>query len=260
MSNYIGAHEKQARNINIISGFCLYGETMVDVVAVVVAGGSGKRMKIDVAKQYLLLGGMPILARTLLTFEKNTSVNAIIVTVPAGDREYVQRDIVEKYAVSKVRHVISGGQMRQDSVRNGLKAIGENPEIVIVHDGVRPFVPDALITEAVDVARVYGAALAAVPVTDTIKRRDDQGFVAGTLRREDLLVVQTPQAFQWRILKKAYERAYDDAFYGTDDGMLVERLGVKIKIVKGFYDNIKITTEEDLRRGELILSHRHGQA
>lgn len=238
--------------------FCLYGEIMADVVAVVVAGGSGKRMKGDLAKQFLSLGDMPILAWTLLAFEKNTSVDAIIITAPVGDRERVQRDIVDKYAISKVRHVTPGGPKRQDSVRNGLVAVDEKTDIVVVHDGVRPFVSDVLITETVDAARVYGAALAAVPVTDTIKRDDGGGFVAETLPREELLAVQTPQAFQWRILKKAYERAYDDAFYGTDDAMLVERLGVKIKIVRGFYDNIKITTREDLRRGELILSHRRG--
>ncbi len=210
-------------------------------------------METAIAKQYLALGNIPILAWTLALFEKCGSVDAVVIAIPETDREYVVREIIERYGFSKVVQVRPGGRMRQDSVRSALQAVDEKTEFVIIHDGVRPFISTDLIDDSITMARHCGAVITAVPVTDTIKRVNGNSVVRESLKREELWSVQTPQVFRREIIKKAYDLAYKDAFYGTDDAMLVERLGIEVKVIMGAYDNIKVTTREDLLMAERII-------
>ncbi|MCK9275791.1 MAG: 2-C-methyl-D-erythritol 4-phosphate cytidylyltransferase [Syntrophales bacterium] len=225
----------------------------MSVVAVVVAGGRGKRMEGDIPKQYMMLGNKPILARTLSIFEKTDIVQDVIIAVPEQDKGYVAREIIEKFNLKKVSAIRPGGAQRQDTVKSAFEAVGNGTEIVIVHDGVRPFITTELINQAVAAARLYGAAVTAVPVKDTIKRAGRNEIVRESLHREELWSVQTPQVFRWDIIREAYDIAYRECFFGTDDAMLVERLGIPVKIIMGSYENIKVTTREDLIIGQMFL-------
>jgi len=222
-------------------------------VAIIAAGGSGRRMGAEISKQYLLLSGMPILTHTLSKFEEAVTINNTILVVPFDDIGYVKREIVDKYRISKVTDIIAGGKERQDSVRNGLDIIGSDSEIVVIHDGARPFVTPKLIDISIERALEEGAVTLGVPVKDTVKSIDGMYIVKETLARDALWLTQTPQAFKREIIKKAYKQAYKDNYSGTDDSCLVERTGVKVRMIAGFYDNIKITTEDDLVLGEALL-------
>jgi 2-C-methyl-D-erythritol 4-phosphate cytidylyltransferase len=226
---------------------------MENVVAIIVAGGSGIRMASDIAKQYLLLNGMPILSHTLQKFDAASSVKDVILVVPFDDMDYVKRSIVEKFNISKVSHIRGGGRKRQDSVKNGLDIINSNNDIVVIHDGARPFISSDLIDVSVEKARLSGALVLGIPAGDTVKSVGDGGYIEKTLSRDHLWLAQTPQVFRADIIKKAYERAYKEGFYGTDDAEVVERMGIKVEMIQGSYDNIKITTPEDLVLGEFIL-------
>ncbi|MBW2636080.1 MAG: 2-C-methyl-D-erythritol 4-phosphate cytidylyltransferase [Deltaproteobacteria bacterium] len=226
---------------------------MENVVAIIVAGGFGKRMTTNIAKQYLLLGGIPILSHTLLKFEEASSVNDVILVVPPGDREYVTRSIVEKFNLSKVRHVGEGGAKRQDSVRNGLAMVDNGDGIVLIHDGARPFITPDLIDLSVERAKTSGAMVVGMPARDTVKSVDEGNWIKKTLPRDTLWLAQTPQVFRAGIIKKAYEKAYDEGFYGTDDAEVVERMGITVEMMRGSSTNIKITTPEDLVLGEFLM-------
>ncbi len=210
-------------------------------------------MSYDVPKQYLLLDGIPILGRTLIQFEMTSSVDRIVLVVPEEDMDYVRDEITDRYNVHKVKHIRAGGETRQDSVRNGLEMVDVTDDVIVVHDGVRPFPSKKLIDFTIMEAARHGAAIPVVPSTDTVKVIDKDGFIRDTLDRGTLRLVQTPQAFRREIILEAYRNAYRERFYGTDDASLVERLGVPVKTVPGFYDNIKITTPDDLALGELLL-------
>jgi 2-C-methyl-D-erythritol 4-phosphate cytidylyltransferase len=227
-------------------------------LVIVPAGGSGLRMGGEVAKQYLLIAGMPILAHTLGAFQRSPFINEILPVVPEGDVADVRRDIVEKNNLSKVRFVVSGGKERQDSVRNALIHVRDEHEIVVVHDGVRPFVTGTLIEQAVKGAKEFGAVVVGVPVRETVKEADESGRIARTVLRDGLWLAQTPQAFRKDVILAAYEKAEADGFYGTDDASLVERTGIPVRMIPGDADNIKVTTQEDLVRGERIVSWRRG--
>lgn len=222
-------------------------------VAIIAAGGSGRRMGAEISKQYLQLSGVPILTQTLRKFEEAVTISNAILVVPYDDIEYVEREIVDKYRISKVTDIIAGGKERQDSVRNGLEFIGSDSEIVIIHDGVRPFIASKLIDITVKMAAEEGAVTLGVPVKDTIKSIDGMSVVKETLTRNALWFTQTPQAFRSEIIKKAYKQAYESNYLGTDDSCLVERIGVKVRMITGSYDNIKITTQDDLIIGEALL-------
>jgi len=226
---------------------------MENVVAIIVAGGFGKRMTTSIAKQYLLLNGIPVLSHTISRFEEASSVNDIILVVPPGDSEYVQRSIVEKFNLSKVRHVVEGGSQRQDSVRNGLAMVDNGDGIVLIHDGARPFITPDLIDRSVERARKSSALVLGIPASDTVKSVEEKNFIKKTLKRESVWLAQTPQVFRIDIIKKAYERAYDEGFYGTDDAEVVERMGITVEIMRGSTANIKITTPEDLVLGEFLM-------
>ena len=222
-------------------------------VAIIVAGGLGKRMGNDVSKQYMLLGDMPVLSRTLGIFEKASNIGHIVLVVPKNDMDYAKNSIVEKYGISKVRHIVAGGRQRQDSVKNGLDVVSDKDEIVLIHDGVRPFVSEELINVSVRKAFEEDAVTVGVPVKDTVKSVDSDGLVTKTFKRNTLWLTQTPQAFKAEIIIKAYQKAYKDNFYGTDDASLVEHINVSVKMIPGSYNNIKITTPGDLEFGEFLL-------
>lgn len=223
------------------------------VVAIVVAAGKGKRMGRKYNKQYILLHEKPIIVHTLEVFEKSQYVDDIVLVVGQDEIGFVKEEVIKKYALRKVSKVVSGGKERQDSVYQGILAIKENCGIVLIHDGARPFVQERMIEETITIAKKQGAAIVAVPVKDTIKKVNIQGEVIETLDRKELWQVQTPQTFQYHLIKKAYENLQRKDMLVTDDGMAVEVLGHPVKIVEGSYDNIKITTPEDLMIAERIL-------
>lgn len=215
-------------------------------IAIIPAAGSGRRMQAGVNKQYLLLDGRPILAHTLTLFATHPSIDRICIVVPAEEIDYCRTEIVERYAVEKVGAVIAGGQERQDSVGNALRACGgAADDIVVIHDGARPLLRAVELDALLDAARKSGAATLGVPVKDTIKQVED-GFIVTTLDRAPLWQVQTPQAFRYELLSTAHSKARCDRFAATDDAMLVERLNHRVTMVMGSYCNIKITTPEDL--------------
>ncbi|MFQ5328575.1 MAG: 2-C-methyl-D-erythritol 4-phosphate cytidylyltransferase [Thermodesulfobacteriota bacterium] len=226
-------------------------------VAIIPSAGMGRRMG-KMKKPLIPLSNSPVLAHTLLPFERSPLIDAIILVVPNDDREMYRKEIVAASGFRKVIDVASGGAERQDSVRAALDALADSWDIIVVHDGARPFVTVDLIERAVKEAMKGGAAIAAVPVKDTIKEVAN-GKVTRTVPRDGLWSVQTPQAFRAEVLREAHERAVEDSFSGTDDAALVERLGHAVSIVEGSYENIKITTPEDIVVGEAILRAREGE-
>ncbi len=225
-------------------------------VAIIPAGGSGKRLGSEIAKQYLSLQSLPVLVHTLLVFQKSDLINEIVLVVPADDLAFVRDRIVEKYELRKVSTVVAGGRERQDSVRNGFSAITKACDVVIIHDGVRPFVTQDMIARVAKAAVEDGAASVGVRAKDTIKEATAENVVTATLPRNNLWQTQTPQAFQYDLLRRAFTQAGDDRYYGTDDASLVERTGAKVRMVDGSYDNIKITTPEDLIVAEALMKER----
>jgi len=220
------------------------------VWAVVPAAGQGLRM--GQKKQALLLAGQPVLRWTLEVLEAAPTVHAVVVTVPVEDVADWQRRLAE---CSKVRAVLAGGAERQESVRLGLAVVPDEVEWVLVHDGVRPCVTVELVERVVGEASQHGAAIAALPVSETIKRGVG-GWVKETVERDGLWAVQTPQVFRAEVLREAHRRAVAEGIAGTDDAVLVERLGVPIRLVPGRPDNLKITRPEDLPLAEALLARR----
>lgn len=249
------------------------------VWAIVPAAGSGSRMGAVVPKQYLQLRGVPIVARTISKLALSGAVDETIISVRPGDEKDFERDIVERYSLSSLCKctVVAGGSDRQESVKRALQVISAHHDaksrhIVLVHDGVRPLVSKAEIVSVVEAAKVHGAATCAVPPKDTVKLVGDDGLVAMTPDRSRLCLVQTPQAFRLSTLRRAHEHAEEEGYVGTDDCSLVERLGLPVALAPGSYENIKITTMDDLAlaevlldcddsgdRGEMVVSVRVGQ-
>lgn len=228
----------------------------MNITAVIVAAGIGARMGGPVNKHLLLLAGKPVLAHTLAVFEACPVVDNVIL-VGGLDRLAVYQQMVMDFGFAKVSAVVAGGETRQESCEKGL-AQAANADIVIMHDGARPLVTVRMIAETVEEAGRHGAAIVAVPVKDTIKQGDTDGFVTATLERTLLWQVQTPQTFRIDILRRAQQAAHG-VFTGTDDAALVERLGLPVKIVPGDYGNLKVTTPDDLVVAEYLLSLRQAQ-
>ena len=224
----------------------------MSVCAVVPAGGTGIRMGGTVPKQFLELNGKPILYYTLKTLQDCGIISELILVVPEKEYDNACTDWLGKPEI--VTKVVVGGEKRQDSVYNGFCELSPQTEIVLVHDGVRPFLSHQMIQESVDAAREYGAAITAIPVNDTIKRVDDSGLVSQTVDRDGLWRVQTPQVFRYELLEEAFKKANSEKFYGTDEGTLIEHLGKPVKVVEGSEQNIKITRPEDLRLSEIFIS------
>jgi 2-C-methyl-D-erythritol 4-phosphate cytidylyltransferase len=232
----------------------MFGEKKISVI--IPSAGIGKRMGTlpgGVGKQFIELKGRPLLSHTVSKFENSKYVDEIILVCSADIVSYVKREIVEANGFGKVRSVVPGGKERQDSVYAGFRVLTRT-DMVLVHDGVRPFIRTEKIDELIEVCVTTGAALLAVRSKDTIKMQDSEQYVKATLDRTVLWNAQTPQAFEYHLLKQAFEKANNESYYGTDESMLVERLGTKIKIVESDYDNIKITTPEDLILAECILN------
>jgi len=216
----------------------------------------GKRMGKAVAKQFLPLGDKPMLAHTLLVFQRAPEIDEIIPILSQEDMETCLSDVIEQYHITKVKTLVVGGKERQDSVANGLQKLEKDATIVLVHDGVRPFVTNEMIEESVELAKKGECVVVGVPIKDTIKEVDDKGIVRHTLERNRLWAIQTPQTFPVKILRRAYEESSKHNAYGTDDATLVERMGCKVRVIMGSYENLKITTPEDLLFAEEILRRR----
>lgn len=223
------------------------------VTAVIPAAGSGKR--INSKKQFLEINGRPILSITVSVFDECQSIDDVIVVVGREDIELTKALLKDH---KKVKNIVAGGQERQDSVYNGIETITResDDDIVVIHDGARPLVTKEIISAAVTEARTSKAAVVGVPVKDTIKNVSADGMIQGTLDRGSIWLVQTPQAFQFSVIKEAYERAQRIKYRATDDSKLVERMRIPVKMVMGSYENIKITTKEDVAIAESILKGR----
>lgn len=216
---------------------------------VIPAAGQGKRMNAGKNKLFIELSGIPIIIYTLRVFEADPKCRGIILSINPQE-EVIFSELIESYGLKKVKKLVPGGAERQQSVFNGLKHA--DADIVLVHDGARPFIHKELIHQLTEAASLHAGAIVAVPVKDTIKKVQDRSVVE-TMERSSLWAVQTPQAFRVSILSKAHQEAEDDHFLGTDDASLLERIGQQVVIIEGDYDNIKITTQEDLYFAEAIL-------
>lgn len=221
--------------------------------AIIPAAGAGTRIKSDIKKQYLELDDKPILAHTLQAIVQTELIDEIVIVVALDDKRYCIEKVIKPYNFLTHINLTEGGKTRQESVFNGLKSVSKDCDIVLIHDGVRPFVERELIENLLKAAEQFGAATAAVPVKDTIKVVDETGFVVNTPSRETLWAIQTPQTFRCEIIKKAHQKA-QNKIKATDDAALVEKLGYKVKIVRGSYRNIKITTPEDLEFARFIVA------
>ena len=221
--------------------------------AIVLAGGQGTRMGTAVQKQYIELCGKPVLYYTLHTFQNSGVIDEIILVVGEGQEEYCRQNIVKKYGFTKVSKVVVGGAERYYSVWNGLQEVSEG--YVFIHDGARPFVSEEMIARAYEEVQKYGACVVGMPVKDTIKIADEDGFSRETPNRKDVWMIQTPQVFETGLVKEAYEALlHEKEISATDDATAVEQmLGRKVKLVVGSYENIKITTPEDLKIAQALL-------
>jgi len=226
---------------------------MDKVCAVIVAAGKGRRMGAGKNKQFIDIGGRPVLYYTLEAFQQCVEVDEIVLVCAAEEKEYVREEIVARYGFGKVKAVVAGGAERQYSVFNGLKAVG-GCGFVLIHDGARPFVSGRILSEGIRHAREHGAAACGVVPKDTIKLRDESGFSKGTLDRSRLFSVQTPQCFSLGLILGCYEKAISGEIIFTDDTSVAEHFGRKVFLYEGSYDNIKITTTEDLALAEVILA------
>ncbi len=227
---------------------------MTMISAIVLAAGSGTRMGGKTIKQFLKIGSSPVIIKTLSVFEKTQIIDDVILVSPESELDTSIR-FVKEAGLKKVARILAGGKERQDSVRHGLNAVSRNSDIVVIHDGVRPFVTEKIITDVTVSAQKSGAAIAAVPVKDTVKEANGE-YIAGTIPRDNLWLAQTPQAFNYKVIKDAFENARRNGLMGTDDASLAEAAGNRVTIVMGSYCNIKITTPEDLIFAEAIAKEQ----
>lgn len=221
--------------------------------AVIVAAGGSTRM--GTPKQQIPLCGIPVLARTMMAFEAAEQIDEMVLVTRPEDRAALEM-LAQEYGIAKLRAVVPGGQTRQESAANGAAAVGAQTDYIAVHDGARPLIRPTVIDAVVSAARKWGAATAAVPVKDTIKRADDQGCIIETPDRRRLWSVQTPQVFEAGLYRRALKQAEIDGVDLTDDCQLVERLGESVRLVEADYANLKITTPEDVAFAEAILRER----
>ncbi|HUK57274.1 MAG TPA: 2-C-methyl-D-erythritol 4-phosphate cytidylyltransferase [Nitrospiria bacterium] len=229
------------------------------VAAVIPAAGSGRRMGRSTPKQFLLLDGVPILVHTLKVFEASPLIHEVCLVVPQGHVEQCREELLEPYGLKKVTRTVSGGATRQDSVYRALSAISAEAVRVVVHDGVRPFLSPELLKRVIHASEKGQGAIAALQIKDTPKYVHEDGRVERTPDRTRMYLAQTPQVFPKNILIEAYSKAYVDGIVSTDDSSLVERLGYPVQVVEGTWDNIKITTMDDLALAEKIIRIRRSE-
>lgn len=221
------------------------------ISAIILAGGKGKRMGANISKQYIKLKDKPILYYTIKRFSDCKYIDRIILVLPKDEIDYCKKEVLEKYSL-KVDLIVEGGKERQDSVFNALEKIN-NDEIVLIHDGARPFVTGRIISEGIKYARLYGAAAPGVIPKDTIKIKNDESFSIATPNRNTLMAIQTPQVFKFNIIKECHNKIKEDNVEVTDDTMVVEEYGNKVYLYEGDYTNIKVTTPEDLILAEKLI-------
>ena len=221
--------------------------------AIVLAAGKGRRLNSAVQKQYLPIGGKPVLFYSLQAFEQCTFIEEIVLVTGAGEESYCKENIIEPYHFQKVKKIVCGGRERYDSVYAGIQAVGAC-DYVFIHDGARPFLTQEILERGKRAAEQYGSCAVGMPVKDTIKIADETGFAICTPPREKLWMIQTPQIFEYGLIREAYEKLMSSGRRDiTDDAMAVETMmGKKVKLVEGSYQNIKITTPEDLRIAEIF--------
>lgn len=224
---------------------------MSKFTAIVLSGGTGKRMNSNIPKQYMMLKDKPVLAHSLLAFEKSP-VDDVVIVCGAGDEEYIIKEFVEKYGLTKVSAVCAGGAERFNSVYNGLKAC-KDTDYVLIHDGARPYVTDEIIKRNIEEVQKYKAVVTSVKATDTVKIADDDGFVVSTPERKSVYFMQTPQTFEYSLALDSYSKLIEELnndveVQVTDDAQVVEMYSdTKVKLIEGDYSNIKITVPKDLQ-------------
>jgi 2-C-methyl-D-erythritol 4-phosphate cytidylyltransferase len=224
---------------------------MSKFTAIVLSGGTGKRMNSDIPKQYMMLKDKPVLAHSLLAFEQSP-VDDIVIVCGTGDEDYIIKEFVEKYGLSKVSAVCEGGAERYNSVYNGLKAC-KDTDYVLIHDGARPYVSDEIIKRNIEEVQKYKAVVTSVKATDTVKIADDNGFVISTPERKSVYFMQTPQTFEYKLALDSYSKLINELekevkVQVTDDAQVVEMYSeIKVKLIEGDYSNIKITVPKDLQ-------------
>jgi len=216
------------------------------VSAIIVSAGKGVRMNDTLRKQYMDLSGLPVVAHSVITFDKCSSIEEIFLVVPEEDINYCQKEILSLFELKKAVNLVPGGLQRQDSVYNGLQAIDKNTDTVVIHDGVRPFIQADDLMTCIQGSKDFGACILGIPASDTLKRVGKSEIIKGTLTRDRIWLAQTPQAFRYDLILKAHEAAQRDGYIGTDDASLLERLRMDVKIITGSRFNIKITLKEDL--------------
>lgn len=228
------------------------------VTAVVLAAGRGRRMESEIQKQYMEVNGRPLIFYALYAFE-HSGVDDVVLVVGSGEQENCCRDIVERFGFSKVSRIVEGGKERYHSVYEGLKAACDS-DYVLIHDGARPCVDERIIGDAIAGAREYGACVVGMPVKDTIKIADGEEFASETPDRRRLWMIQTPQAFSYELILDAYTRLFEsekNQIGVTDDAMVVESMTErKVKLIRGSYENMKVTTPEDIAIAKVLLQGR----
>lgn len=226
-------------------------------VAVVLAAGQGKRMGTAIQKQYIELNGKPLIYYALRTFQESEIIDEMVLVVGSGQVSYAEHEIVEKYGFSKVGAIVEGGKERYDSVWQGLKAVASDEEdsYIFIHDGARPFVDSAILKRGYETVERFRACVAGMPSKDTVKVVDEEGFAVNTPDRKYVWAIQTPQVFEKGLIVEAYSRLLTGEHQDvTDDAMAVERMmNVPVKMFEGSYQNVKITTPEDLEIARVLL-------
>lgn len=226
------------------------------ISAIVLAGGAGKRMNSDVSKQYMELAGKPVLQYPIEVFDSHPEIGEIVVVIRKGEEELFESEIFSKQQFRKNIKIVRGGEERSDSVKNGLSVLDPKSDMVLVHDGARPFLDKKIIDHNISGCRTYGACVTAVPSKDTVKIVNKFNEIVETPERSTVFLAQTPQTFKTEIISEALESVQEEGLAVTDDSMAVESLGVKVQIVEGSYENIKLTTPEDMAVGEIIARKR----
>ena len=223
------------------------------ISAIILAGGKGKRMGASVSKQFIELKGKPIIYYTIKKFEENKNIDNIVVVLPPDEVSYFKEEILKKYSL-KIDKIVLGGTERQDSVYNALKSIADTEtDIVLIHDGARPFISNRIINDGIKYANEYGASAPGVMPKDTIKVKNENNFSINTPDRSSLVAIQTPQVFKYKEILKCHEKVKVNKEVVTDDTMVAEKYGYKVYLYEGEYTNIKVTTPEDLILGEMLI-------
>ena len=223
------------------------------ISAIILAGGKGKRMGSAISKQFIDIKGKPIIYYTLKKFSENKKIDNIIVVLPEDEVKYFIENILKKYEL-RINKIVIGGKERQDSVYNALKSLkNSSTDIVLIHDGARPFISERIINEGIKFAEIYGAAAPGVMPKDTIKVKNEKNFSVDTPNRANLVSIQTPQVFKFDEILECHEKIRYNGEMVTDDTMVVEKYGYSVYLYDGEYTNIKVTTPEDLILAERLI-------